>query len=252
MNRTPLTVSVKNRSLERVSDLENGDYPESANTIELNGITREIRLGNTILTILKDITLDIRKGEFVAIMGASGSGKSTLLNILGCLDKPSAGTYKLMGQTIDKLKEDQLASIRNKEIGFVFQSFNLIPYYTALRNVEVPLTYASAPERRQRASYLLERVGLKDRMHQSPSVLSGGEKQRVAIARALSVNPGLILADEPTGALDSHSGDEILRIFEELHAEGKTIVMVTHDPAIARYAERTIVVKDGVVIDERH
>jgi len=222
------------------------------NVIELKNINKVIKLGNTNLAILRDIDLTIKQGEFVAIIGASGSGKSTLLNILGCLDKPSSGTYKFNGMLIDQMKEDQLAKVRNLEIGFVFQSFNLIPYYTALRNVEVPLSYTSVPNRREIAMKLLERVGLKDRMSHQPMVLSGGEKQRVAIARALSVNPSLILADEPTGALDSKSGKDILGMFKEMHQEGKTIIMVTHDPEIARYAERTIVVKDGVVIDERH
>lgn len=220
--------------------------------IELSKINKEIKLGSTKLSILRDIDLTVKQGEFVAIVGASGSGKSTLLNILGCLDKPSSGSYKFNGKPIDQMKEDQLAQVRNREIGFVFQSFNLIPYYTALRNVEVPLSYTSAPNRREIATRLLERVGLKDRMSHQPMVLSGGEKQRVAIARALSVNPSLILADEPTGALDSKSGKDILGMFKEMHQDGKTIIMVTHDPEIARYAERTIVVKDGVVIDERH
>ena len=222
------------------------------NVIELKNINKVIKLGSTNLAILRDIDLTVKQGEFVAIIGASGSGKSTLLNILGCLDKPSSGTYKFNGKLIDQMKEDQLAKVRNLEIGFVFQSFNLIPYYTALRNVEVPLSYTSVPNRREIAMKLLERVGLKDRMSHQPMVLSGGEKQRVAIARALSVNPSLILADEPTGALDSKSGKDILGMFNEMHQDGKTIIMVTHDPEIARYAERTIVVKDGVVIDERH
>lgn len=220
--------------------------------IELSKINKEIKLGSTKLSILRDIDLTVKQGEFVAIIGASGSGKSTLLNILGCLDKPSSGSYHFNGKPIDQMKEDQLAQVRNREIGFIFQSFNLIPYYTALRNVEVPLSYTSVPNRREIAMKLLERVGLKDRMSHQPMVLSGGEKQRVAIARALSVNPSLILADEPTGALDSKSGRDILGMFKEMHQDGKTIIMVTHDPEIARYAERTIVVKDGVVIDERH
>lgn len=220
--------------------------------IELRKINKEIKLGTSNLAILRDIDLSVKQGEFVAIVGASGSGKSTLLNILGCLDKPSSGTYKFNGQLIDQMKEDQLAKVRNREIGFVFQSFNLISYYTALRNVEVPLSYTSTPNRREIAMKLLERVGLKDRMSHQPTVLSGGEKQRVAIARALSVNPSLILADEPTGALDSQSGKDILEMFKEMHRDGKTIIMVTHDPEIARYAERTIVVKDGEIIDEHH
>lgn len=220
--------------------------------IELSKISKEIKLGNTRLTILNNIDLTVKQGEFVAIIGASGSGKSTLLNILGCLDKPSTGSYQFNGKPIDQMKDDQLAQVRNREIGFVFQSFNLIPYYSALRNVEVPLSYTSTANRREVAEKLLERVGLKDRMGHRPTVLSGGEKQRVAIARALSVNPSLILADEPTGALDSKSGQDIISIFQQMHAEGKTIIMVTHDADIARHAQRTIVVKDGVIIDERH
>jgi len=220
--------------------------------IELSKINKNIRLGSGNLSILKDIDLSIRQGEFVAIIGASGSGKSTLLNILGCLDKPSSGSYHFKGQPIDQMKDDQLAQIRNREIGFVFQSFNLIPYYSALRNVEVPLAYAAASDRRATAKTLLERVGLGERLDHRPTVLSGGEKQRVAIARALSVNPSLILADEPTGALDSRSGQEIIAIFKQMHDEGKTIIMVTHDPNIASHAQRTIVVRDGVIDDERH
>lgn len=220
--------------------------------IELSKVNKEIRLGNGHLSILKDIDLSVRPGEFVAIIGASGSGKSTLLNILGLLDKPSAGSYHFKGKPVDQMKDDQLARIRNQEIGFVFQSFNLIPYYSALRNVEVPLAYASAPDRRAIAQKLLDRVGLSERLDHRPAVLSGGEKQRVAIARALSVNPSLILADEPTGALDSRSGQEIISIFKEMHDEGKTIIMVTHDPGIASHAQRTIVVRDGVIADERH
>lgn len=220
--------------------------------IELSKVNKEIRLGNGHLSILKDIDLSVRPGEFVAIIGASGSGKSTLLNILGLLDKPSAGSYHFKGKPVDQMKDDQLARIRNQEIGFVFQSFNLIPYYSALRNVEVPLAYASAPDRRAIARKLLDRVGLSERLDHRPAVLSGGEKQRVAIARALSANPSLILADEPTGALDSRSGQEIISIFKEMHDEGKTIIMVTHDPGIASHAQRTIVVRDGVIADERH
>lgn len=220
--------------------------------IELSKINKEIRLGNGQLSILKDIDLSIKQGEFVAIIGASGSGKSTLLNILGLLDKPSTGSYHFKGKPVDQMKDDQLARIRNQDIGFVFQSFNLIPYYSALRNVEVPLAYASAPDRRAIARKLLDRVGLSERMDHRPAVLSGGEKQRVAIARALSVNPSLILADEPTGALDSWSGQEIISIFKEMHDEGKTIIMVTHDPGIASHAQRTIVVRDGVIANEHH
>ncbi len=218
--------------------------------IYLENLNKVVSLGLTKLAILKNINLRIKKGEFLAIVGASGSGKSTLLNIIGCLDKPTSGTYLLNNKTIDQLKDDELARIRNMEIGFVFQSFNLIPYYTALRNVEVPLTYGRTGNKKEIAKNLLVRLGLGERLNHKPNIMSGGEKQRVAIARALSTSPSLILADEPTGALDSKSGQEVLKIFEGLHAEGKTIIMVTHNQENAQYAKRTIVLKDGEIVDE--
>lgn len=218
--------------------------------IKLEYINKTVNLGAAKLTILKNIDLRVKKGEFLAIVGASGSGKSTLLNIIGCLDRPTSGTYLLNNQEIDRLKDDELAFIRNREIGFVFQSFNLIPYYTALRNVEVPLTYGRTSNRKEIAENLLVRLGLGERLNHKPNIMSGGEKQRVAIARALSTEPSLILADEPTGALDSKSGQEVLKIFSKLHSEGKTIIMVTHNQENAQYAERTIVLKDGEIVDE--
>lgn len=218
--------------------------------IILKDINKEYDIGSEKLKILKDINVNIKKGEFVAIMGASGSGKSTLLNIIGCLDKPSSGSYMFNGKSIDIAKSDELALIRNREIGFVFQSFNLIPYYSAIKNVEVPLSYSNGKNRRELAEKLLKDVGLGHRFYHKPSLMSGGERQRVAIARALITNPDLILADEPTGALDSKSGEEVMSMFEKMHSEGKTIILVTHDIQVAKYAERIINVKDGVVIDE--
>lgn len=218
--------------------------------IILKDINKEYDIGSDKLKILKNINVNIKKGEFVAIMGASGSGKSTLLNIIGCLDRPSSGSYMFNGKSIDIAKSDELALIRNREIGFVFQSFNLIPYYSAIKNVEVPLSYSNEKNRRELAEKLLQDVGLGHRLYHKPSLMSGGERQRVAIARALITNPDLILADEPTGALDSKSGKEIMSMFKKMHNEGKTIILVTHDIEVAKHAERIIHVKDGVVIDE--
>lgn len=221
----------------------------SAEIVQLDHIHKEFAMGKETVRILTDVSLSIRKGEFIAIMGASGSGKSTLLNIIGCLDKPSAGSYKLDGQLINDLGDDELSRIRNRKLGFVFQSFNLLPYYTAQRNVEVSLSYQNRKDRREIAKLFLERVGLGHRLHHKPAEMSGGEKQRIAIARALSTDPDIILADEPTGALDSKSGAQVLSIFRELHQEGKTIVMVTHDRSIGEQAERIIMFKDGRIED---
>jgi len=215
------------------------------NVIRLEHIHKEFSLGKNTVQILIDVNTTIRRGEFVAIMGASGSGKSTLLNIIGCLDKPTEGSYFLDGQLINDLNDDELARFRNLKLGFVFQSFNLLPYYTAQRNVEVPLSYQNRKDRSVIAKELLERVGLGHRLNHKPAEMSGGEKQRIAIARALSTNPDLILADEPTGALDSKSGIQVMRLFKELHREGKTIIMVTHDREIGEQAERIILFKDG-------
>ena len=220
------------------------------NIIQLEHIYKEFSLGKEKVQILKDVSTTIRRGEFVAIMGASGSGKSTLLNIIGCLDKPTDGSYLLDGQLINDLNDDELARFRNIKLGFVFQSFNLLPYYTAQRNVEVPLSYQNRKDRSLIAKELLERVGLGHRLNHKPAEMSGGEKQRIAIARALSTNPDLLLADEPTGALDSKSGFQVMGLFQELHREGKTIIMVTHDREIGEQAERIIMFKDGRIENE--
>jgi putative ABC transport system ATP-binding protein len=218
--------------------------------IELERIARIYRMGDIEIAALRDVSLGIDAGEFVAIMGASGSGKSTLLNLLGCLDKPTSGAYALDGEEISRLGSDALANVRNRKLGFVFQNFNLLPRTSALENVELPLYYGSglgAKARRDRATELLGRLGLGDRLHHHPSQLSGGQQQRVAIARALVNRPRVVLADEPTGNLDSRSGAEIMALFHELNQEGITLVMVTHDPEIARQAKRTIHMRDGEV-----
>lgn len=218
--------------------------------IRLEKINKMHFLGENVLHVLVDIDLTINEGEFTAIIGPSGSGKSTLMNILGCLDRPTSGEYYLHGEDVSKLTDDQLAEVRNKRIGFVFQSFNLLPRISAQENVALPLIYAGidTKERMERAAELLERVGLGDRMHHKPNELSGGQKQRVAIARALINNPSIIMADEPTGNLDSKSSVEIMNIFQQLNAEGKTIILVTHDPEIAEQAKRVITVRDGKII----
>ena len=219
--------------------------------ISLNQIQKTYRMGEVDIPALRGVTQNIERGEFVAIMGASGSGKTTLMNILGCLDRPTSGEYLLDGKDMNKLDDDDLAAIRNRKIGFVFQSFNLLSRTSALENVEMPLLYGSRLsrlEKHKRAQEMLERVGLKDRIHHHPTQLSGGEQQRVAIARALINQPLLILADEPTGNLDTKSSREIMAIFNELHADGITIVMVTHEEDIAKYAQRIITVRDGQLI----
>ncbi len=219
--------------------------------IELVNITKTFQLGDVEVNALRGVSFKITRGEYVAIMGPSGSGKSTLMNIIGCLDTPSEGSYFLDGTEVNNLNDDQLANIRNKKIGFVFQSFNLLPRTTALDNVELPLVYAGAGERRKRALEALSLVGLGERVHHRPNELSGGQQQRVAIARALVNEPSLILADEPTGNLDSVAGDEVMGIFDRLnHEEGKTIVLVTHDPDIGARAKRIVRVRDGVVVED--
>ncbi len=217
--------------------------------IQLSNAFKSYRSGDFVLPILKNITLSINQGEFVAIMGPSGSGKSTLLNVIGCLDTLDSGAYQLFGHTVGHLDEDGLARVRLKYIGFVFQSFNLIPRYNALRNVELPMIYSrTAPDVRiLRAKQALELVGLGDRLGHTPAQLSGGQQQRIAIARALINNPHIIIADEPTGSLDSATGHEIMHLFQRLHAAGKTIVMVTHEDRIAAYAQRIVHVQDGRV-----
>ena len=218
--------------------------------ITVNNVNKTYHNGSMELQVLKNISFTVKEGEFLAIMGSSGSGKSTMMNILGCLDHEYNGEYILDGIDISKSTEDELSEIRNKKIGFIFQSFNLLPRLTALENVELPLVYSSVPkaDRHQKALKLLELVGLKDRVHHRPNELSGGQRQRVAIARALVNNPSIILADEPTGNLDSKSEEEIIEILQKLNKMGKTIVIVTHEPNIGEIAQRKIVFKDGEII----
>jgi len=217
--------------------------------IRIHDLTREYRMGSERILALQGVTLEIRRNEYVAIMGPSGSGKSTMMNVLGCLDTPSAGEYWLNGEEISRFTDDALARVRNREIGFVFQTFNLLPRATALHNVELPLVYAGVRtrERRERAGAALEQVGLAERMHHRPNELSGGQRQRVAIARALVNQPSILLADEPTGNLDSVTSEEIMEVFAALHAAGQTVIMVTHEPDIAARAQRIVVLRDGRV-----
>ena len=217
--------------------------------ISITNIKRDFPLGNEIVYVLKGIDLEIKKGEYVALMGPSGSGKSTLMNILGCLDTPTSGTYILNGKHVSEMQDDELAGIRNKEIGFVFQTFNLMPRTTALDNVALPMVYAgySKSERIERASEVLKQVGLDDRMDHKPNQLSGGQRQRVAVASALVNKPSIILADEPTGNLDSKTSVEIMNLFNEIHANGNTVILVTHEEEIAAYAHRIIRLRDGII-----
>jgi putative ABC transport system ATP-binding protein len=221
--------------------------------LRVAGLERRYDMGGEVVHALRGVSLTIRRNEYVAIMGPSGSGKSTMMNILGCLDTPDAGEYWLNGEEVSRLGDDALARVRNREIGFVFQTFNLLPRASALHNVELPLIYAglNAGERRERAEQALVRVGLEQRMHHRPNELSGGQRQRVAIARALVNRPSILLADEPTGNLDSTTSEEIMAVFEELHDHGQTVVMVTHEPDIAAYAERVITLRDGKVASDR-
>jgi putative ABC transport system ATP-binding protein len=215
-------------------------------------VSKVYDIGDISVKALRDVSLDIERGEYVAIMGPSGSGKSTLMHILGCLDVPSSGSYRLAGVDVSALAEDELADIRNRSIGFVFQAFNLIPRTRAVANVELPMMYGgvSRPDRRARALAALDAVGLRDRADHMPSELSGGQQQRVAVARALVTNPALILADEPTGNLDTRSTDEILMIFKGLHEHGRTVVLITHEEDVAAWADRIIRVRDGVIVDD--
>ena len=226
-----------------------GQAPESKWIIVTRGIKREYDMGGEIVRALRGVDIAIGRNEYVAIMGPSGSGKSTLMNIVGCLDTPNAGEYWLNGTLVSQMSDDQLARVRNKEIGFVFQTFNLLPRATALHNVELPLVYAgvSSDERRRRAKDALERVQLEHRMDHRPNELSGGQRQRVAIARALVNNPSILLADEPTGNLDSQTSEEIMKVFEDLANTGQTVIMVTHEPDIAAHARRVVVLRDGLV-----
>jgi len=222
--------------------------------ISLDGVYKIYQMGDTLLNALDDVTLNIDEGEFVAIVGPSGSGKSTMMNILGCLDTPTKGRYMFEGRDVSKLNDNELAAIRNLRIGFVFQSFNLLPKLTALENVELPLMYAgkSTAYRRNRAKEMLDAVGLGERIHHKPKELSGGQQQRVAIARALSTDPPIILGDEPTGNLDSKSGREVMEILKTLNKNGKTIILITHDINVAKQAQRNVYIQDGrIVKDEK-
>ena len=220
-----------------------------SSVIKIRSITRDFPLGQEIVKVLKGIDLDIQKGEYVALMGPSGSGKSTLMNLLGCLDTPTSGYYELNGVDVSSMSDDALAEIRNKEIGFVFQTFNLLPRTTALDNVALPMVYAVAPisKRHKRASEVLADVGLSDRMDHKPNQLSGGQRQRVAIGRALVNKPSIILADEPTGNLDSKTSLEIMQLFDDIHQAGNTVILVTHEEDIAAHAQRIIRLRDGII-----
>lgn len=221
--------------------------------IELNHIEKKYRIGETEVSVLNHISFSVKAGELVAIIGASGSGKSTLMNIIGLLDQADAGDYRLHGEDITHFNQDQLATIRNQQIGFVFQQFNLLPRFTAWQNVSLPLTYRniSKPEQAQKACRVLERVGMRQFIKHRPTELSGGQQQRVAIARALVTEPQVILADEPTGALDSNTGKDIMNLFLELHQEGRTIIIVTHDPEIAALCSRCITLADGHIVSDK-
>ena len=225
----------------------------SENVIEIRNIIRDFKLGQETVHVLKGIDLDIKRGDYVAIMGPSGSGKSTLMNILGCLDTPTAGSYNLNDKDVSKLSDDDLAEIRNTEIGFVFQTFNLLPRTTALENVALPMIYAGASkkERIARASTVLTDVGLDDRMDHKPNQLSGGQRQRVAVCRALVNKPSIILADEPTGNLDSKTSLEIMQLFDEIHDKGNTVIMLTHEEEVAQHARRVIRLRDGMIESDK-
>ncbi|HET8886185.1 MAG TPA: ABC transporter ATP-binding protein [Salinimicrobium sp.] len=220
-----------------------------SNVIEIRKITRDFALGQETVKVLKGIDLDIKRGEYVAFMGPSGSGKSTLMNLLGCLDTPTSGSYVLNGKDVSQMSDDELAEIRNKEIGFVFQTFNLLPRTTALDNVALPMVYAGASKsaRTERAKKVLTDVGLADRMDHKPNQLSGGQRQRVAVGRALVNNPSIILADEPTGNLDSKTSVEIMNLFDEIHSRGNTVILVTHEEDIAQHAHRVVRLRDGMI-----
>ena len=224
-------------------------HPPGELVIDIEGVTKLYRMGTEIVRALRGVKMQIHRGEYLAVMGPSGSGKSTLMNMLGCLDTPTAGRYEFAGEDVADMTDDELADIRNREIGFVFQSFNLLPRSDALHNVELPLIYAglSKAQRIERAEEALENVGLGDRMHHQPNELSGGQRQRVAIARALVNRPSIILADEPTGALDSKTGVEIMQLFEDLYDRGNTIIMVTHEEDVAQHARRIVRLRDGLI-----
>ena len=223
--------------------------PPGPLVIEIEEVTKVYEMGSETIHALRGVSLQIRRNEYLAIMGPSGSGKSTMMNMLGCLDTPTAGKYEFAGKNVAGMDDDELASIRNKEIGFVFQTFNLLPRSDSLHNVELPLIYAGLPAglRREKAQRALENVGLGNRMHHRPNELSGGQRQRVAIARALVNDPSIILADEPTGNLDSKTGEEIMALLEQLYAQGNTIIVVTHEPDIAEHARRCVRLRDGLI-----
>jgi putative ABC transport system ATP-binding protein len=233
----------------RHMDFKTGDIPQADIVILTHKLTRFYEVGTEVVKALQGVDLQVRRNEFTAIMGPSGSGKSTLMNLLGCLDTPTSGEYWLNHQKVSELDDDELARIRNKEIGFVFQTFNLLPRANALHNVELPLIYAgiSAKERRERAAEALERVGLGERMEHRPNELSGGQRQRVAMARALVNRPSILLADEPTGNLDSHTSAEIMAVLEDLHKQGQTILLITHEHDIAAHANRQVHLLDGLI-----
>ncbi|HVH67722.1 MAG TPA: ABC transporter ATP-binding protein [Gemmatimonadales bacterium] len=239
--------------MSELQPFRTGDTPLPNIVILTHKLTRDYDMGGETVRALRGVSLQIKQNEYVAVMGPSGSGKSTLMNLIGCLDTPTAGEYWLNGQQVSNLDDDQLARIRNKEIGFVFQTFNLLPRATALHNVELPLIYAGLParERRVQATRALERVGLGDRMEHRPNELSGGQRQRVAIARALVNQPSILLADEPTGNLDSATSAEIMGVFRGLHGQGQTIVMVTHEHDIAAHAARVVTLRDGVIATDQ-
>ena len=247
-------VSLSTTAERRIVVSTQGVAPDKDWVIVTRGLKREYDMGGEVIRALRGVDIAIRRNEYVAIMGPSGSGKSTLMNMIGCLDTPNAGEYWLNGLLVSAMADDELARVRNKEIGFVFQTFNLLPRATALHNVELPLVYAGVPsdERKRRAREALERVQLGQRIDHRPNELSGGQRQRVAIARALVNNPSILLADEPTGNLDSSTSTEIMKVFEELASAGQTVIMVTHEPDIAAHARRVVILRDGVVeSDER-
>jgi len=225
---------------------------DPAPVIEMRGIRKVYRTGKVAVEALRGIDLEVRPGEFVAIVGPSGSGKSTLMNIVGCLDTPTAGEYRLDGEQVAGLGRDRLADIRNRKIGFVFQGFHLLPHLTVYENVELPLIYGGVParRRRERVLALLEQVGLADRATHRPGEISGGQAQRAAIARALAMDPAIVLADEPTGNLDTASGSDVMDLFSELHERGRTMIVVTHDPALARRARRVVRLRDGLIVPD--
>ncbi len=249
MSRTLEEIGLSTTGERQAVTTAAGAAPNQDWVIVTRQLKRQYDMGGEIVRALRGVDLAIRRNEYVAIMGPSGSGKSTLMNLIGCLDTPNEGEYWLNGMLVSTMSDDALARVRNKEIGFVFQTFNLLPRASALQNVELPLVYAgiSADERKRRATEALERVQLGQRMHHRPNELSGGQRQRVAIARALVNRPSILLADEPTGNLDSQTSEEIMRVFEELAAQGQTVVMVTHEPDIAVHAKRIIVLRDGII-----